>query len=191
LKLALGPIRAADFVNQVAGISVVRAMSTQDVHQTASGAAEQRSRSVHRLLVAFNGSPGSWAALERAIEIAAENRALLTIAAVVQEPHFLWQGPGPMSVPYSRETIRRDLEGEMLRHLANARDEVPATLSVTTQLLHGRAARALAALAEAGCYDLVVTGPRCAGRLDRLLHGSVTHGLLSRGRTSVLAVKTP
>lgn len=166
-------------------------MSTQDVHQTASGATEQRSRSVHRLLVAFNGSPGSWAALERAIEIADENRALLTIAAVVQEPRFLWQGPGPMSVPYSRETIRRDLEGEMLRHLANARDEVPATLSVTTQLLHGRAARALAALAEAGCYDLVVTGPRCAGRLDRLLHGSVTHGLLSRGRTSVLAVKTP
>jgi nucleotide-binding universal stress UspA family protein len=165
------------------------AMLIQDVHQTASQGAEQDRASVHRLLVAFDGSPGSWAALERAIDIAVSNRALLTIAAVVQEPRFLWQGPGPMSVPYSRESIRRDLEGEMLRHLANARDEVPATLSVTTQVLYGRAARALAALAEEGRYDLVVTGPRAGGRLHRLFCGSVTHGLLSRGHTSVLAVK--
>jgi nucleotide-binding universal stress UspA family protein len=166
-------------------------MSMQGIHQTVSEATDQGHGSVHRLLVAFNGSPGSWVALRRAIEIATENRALLTIVAVVHEPRFLWQGPGPMSVPYSRETIRRDLEGEMLRHVANARDEVPATLSVTTQVLHGRAARALAAFAEAGCYDLVVTGSCSAGRLDRLLRGSVAHGLLSHARTSVLTVKAP
>ena len=166
-------------------------MFTKGVHQTVSRATERGPGSVHRLLVAFDGSPGAWAALARAIDIAAENRALLTIAAVVQEPRFLWQGPGPMSVPYSRETIRRDLEREMLRHLANARDEVPATLSVTTQVLHGRAAPALVAFAEAGRYDLVVTGPRPSGRLRRLLRSSVTHGLLSRGHTSVLAVKGP
>ncbi len=166
-------------------------MQIQDVHQTASRATEQGPANVHRVLVAFNGSAGSWAALARGIDIAVSNRALLTIAGVVQEPSFLWQGPGPMSVPYSRETIRRDLEGEMLRHLANARDEVPATLSVTTQVLRGRPARALAAFAEAGRYDLVVTGPRPTGRMSRLLRGSVTHGLLSHGHTSVLAVKAP
>ena len=77
----------------------------------------------------------------------------------------------------------------MRRHLAEARDEVPATVSVTTRLLHGRPARAIAALAESGRYDLVVTGPRPLGRLGRLLHHSVTHGLLSRTRVSVLAVK--
>jgi nucleotide-binding universal stress UspA family protein len=92
-------------------------------------------------------------------------------------------------MPYTREGLRHDLEGEMLRHLANARDEVPAAVSVTTKVLHGRAARALAAYAEQGGYDLVVTGPRPAGRLARLFRGSVTHGLLSRGHTSVLAVK--
>ena len=32
----------------------------------------------------------------------------------------------------------------MRRHLAEARDEVPATVSVTTQLLHGRPWRAIA-----------------------------------------------
>jgi nucleotide-binding universal stress UspA family protein len=77
----------------------------------------------------------------------------------------------------------------MRRHLAEARDEVPATVSVTTRLLHGRPARALAALAEEGRYDVVVTGPRPVGRLGRLLRHSVTHRLLSRIHTSVLAVK--
>jgi hypothetical protein len=40
---------------------------------------------------------------------------------------------------------------------------------VTTQILHGRPARALATLAKQGDYDVVVTGPRCSGRLRRLL----------------------
>jgi nucleotide-binding universal stress UspA family protein len=166
-------------------------MIRQGVHQTAVQATAAGDGSVRRVLVAFDGSDGAWAALAQAIEIAASNHALLTIAAVVQEPRCVWMGPGAMAVPYTRETIRRELEREMLRHLANARDEVPATLSVTTQLLRGRAARVLAEYAEAGCYDLVVTGPRSTGRFSRWLRHSVTHGLLTRGRTSVLAVKAP
>jgi nucleotide-binding universal stress UspA family protein len=147
--------------------------------------------SVRRLVVAFDGSPGAWAALERGIEIAVSSRALLTIAAVVEEPRFLWQGPGTMGVTYTRESLRRELELELIRHLANARDEVPASVSVTTQLLRGRAAKVLAAFAEERGYDLIVTGPRPTGRWSRLFRGSVTHKLLSRGHTSVLAVKAP
>ena len=83
----------------------------------------------------------------------------------------------------------RELEVDMERKLAAARDEVPATVSVTTRLLHGRPARTLAELAEEGDYDLVVAGPRQAGLLRRLFGGSVTHSLLTRCGTSVLAVK--
>jgi nucleotide-binding universal stress UspA family protein len=165
------------------------AMLTQDLHQTAVKAPSAAGGSVRRVLVAFDGSPGAWAALTRGIEIAVSDHALLTIAGVVQEPRFLWQGPGALAMPYTREGLRHDLEGEMLRHLANARDEVPASVSVTTKVLHGRAARALAAYAEQGGYDLVVTGPRPVGRFGRMFRGSVTHGLLSCGHTSVLAVK--
>jgi nucleotide-binding universal stress UspA family protein len=166
-------------------------MAIQDLRQAAVQAPSASEGSVRRVLVAFDGSEGSWAALERAIDVAFSNHALLTIATVVEEPRFFWQGPGAMGVPYTRETLRRELESEMTRHLANARDEVPAAISVTTQLLHGRAARALAAFAEEGGYDLVVTGPRPTRRLSRLLRSSVTHGLLARGHTSVLAVKAP
>jgi nucleotide-binding universal stress UspA family protein len=145
-------------------------------------------RHVQRILLAFDGSPGSWMALDQAIEIAVGQHALLTIAGVVGEP-TVWTGFGPVTMPLTREMLQRDLERDMQRKLAAARDEVPATVSVTTQLLHGRPARALAALADSGGYDLVVAGPRPEGRLRRLLGCSVTHSLLSRCRTSVLAVR--
>jgi nucleotide-binding universal stress UspA family protein len=145
-------------------------------------------RSIHRVLLAFDGSAGSWAALHRAIAVADGQHALLTIAGVVGEP-TVWLGFGPIVMPYTRESLIRELERDMQRKLAAARDEVPATISVTTQLLHGRPARALAELAESGNYDLVVAGPRKAGFLRRLFGGSVTHSLLTRSSTSVLAVK--
>jgi nucleotide-binding universal stress UspA family protein len=145
---------------------------------------------LRRVLVAFDGSPGAWAALDRAIAVAVGQRALLTIAGVVQEPH-VWIALGPAPMPFTRETLLRDLEREMEQKLAAARDEVPAMVSVTTRLLHGRPGQVLATLADEGDYDLVVAGPRPDGRLRRLLGHSVTHTLLSRCHTSVLAVKAP
>jgi nucleotide-binding universal stress UspA family protein len=147
-------------------------------------------RPVSRVLVGFDGSPGAWAALEQGIAIATSQRALLTIAGVVQEP-TLFFGMAPTAMPYTHDSLRRDAERHMEQLLAAARDEVPATVSVTTQIMHGRPTRALSELAESGRYDLVIVGPRPAGRLRRLLGGSVTHGLLSRVGASVLAVKTP
>ena len=145
-------------------------------------------RQVHRVLLAFDGSPGAWAALEQAIAVADSQHALLTIAGVVGQP-TVWLGFGPAVMPYTRETLVRDLERDMQQKLAAARDEVPATVSVTTLLLHGRPARTLAALADSGGYDLVVAGPRPVGRLRRLFGRSVTHSLLTHCHASVLAVR--
>jgi nucleotide-binding universal stress UspA family protein len=140
---------------------------------------------VRRILVAFDGSPGARAALARAIEIAVSQNARLTIAAVVPDARWC-AGFGMMVMPISPEALRRDAEREMLRLLAEARDEVPADVSLTTQLLYGRPARALAKLADAEGYDLVVTGPRPVRRLPRL---GVTRRLVSRTRASVLAIR--
>jgi nucleotide-binding universal stress UspA family protein len=164
-------------------------MRTQDIEQIASPVVDSE-RQVQRVLVAFDGSEGAWAALDRAIAIVQSNHAQLTIAGVVGSPPPIACGmPGVLVTPYSPEALRRELDVEMQRHLAAARDEIPATVSVTTVLLHGKATRALAKLIEQGRYDLVVTGPRRTSRLGRLLHRSVTHGLLSRANVSVLAVK--
>jgi nucleotide-binding universal stress UspA family protein len=140
---------------------------------------------IHRVLVAFDGSPGAWAALHQGIAVAAARHALLTIAAVVEEPP-IWVGLPPFVVPWTRESLRRDAERRLERLLAAARDEVPASISVSTALLHGRTARALADLADGGRYDLVVTGPRrtgCRGR--RCVPGA----LMARCHAAVLAVR--
>jgi nucleotide-binding universal stress UspA family protein len=164
-------------------------MLTQDVEQIAAPVLDGE-RNVQRVLVAFDGTPGAWAALDRGIAIALGSNALLTIAGVVGSPPPLACGMGGGLVPpYTPEGLQRELDVEMERKLAAARDEIPASISVTTVLLHGKPTRALARLAEEGRYDLVVTGPRRITRLGRLLHRSVTHGLLSRGSVSVLAVK--
>jgi nucleotide-binding universal stress UspA family protein len=145
-------------------------------------------RSTPRVLLAFDGSAGAWTALERAIDVAVAEHARLTIAGVVGEP-TVWTGFAPVALPFTGEMLRKELEREMEQHLAAARDEVPATVSVDVRLLHGKPAAVLSELAEAGGYDLVVAGPRPAGRLRRLLGRSVTHALLTRSSASVLAVK--
>jgi nucleotide-binding universal stress UspA family protein len=141
-------------------------------------------RAPRRILVAFDGSDGAWAALHRAIDIAHREHALLTIAAVVPEPSP-WIGMGLVTVPYSRDALRRDAQRAMEQALAAARDEVPATVSVTTRLLSGRPGRELARLIERGDFDLVVTGARPPRRLRR----SVTRSVLAHSPASVLAVR--
>jgi nucleotide-binding universal stress UspA family protein len=123
---------------------------------------------IRRVLVEFDGSTAAWVALRRAIAVASGENALLTVAGVAEEPPC-WFAMTPAALPYTRDSLRRDAEREVERQLAAARDEVPATVSVTTQLLRGRPAQALAALAQEGGYDLVLAGPRSASRLKRLL----------------------
>jgi nucleotide-binding universal stress UspA family protein len=133
--------------------------------------APERTR-VRRVLVAFDGSPGAWEALQRGIAIAAAEHALLTVIAVVPQPSC-WIGAGPVAVPCTSESLRRDMERHMLRQLAAARDEVPATVSVTTQLIHGKPRRVLTELAESGDYDLIVTSLRGARFRRRRLRAPV------------------
>ena len=55
----------------------------------------------------------------------------------------------------------------MMRLFAAARDEVPANVSLTTRVLHGRTGRTLADLVEAGGYDVISQRPRPCRRLRR------------------------
>jgi nucleotide-binding universal stress UspA family protein len=138
------------------------------VEESGRAAVEVERQGIRRVLVEFDGSDEAWDALRRAIAVAVRDNALLTVAGVVEEPPC-WFAMTPAALPYTRDSLRRDAEREVERQLAAARDEVPATVSVTTQVLRGRTAQALAAFAQEGGYDLVLAGPRSAGRLKRLL----------------------
>jgi nucleotide-binding universal stress UspA family protein len=138
------------------------------VEDVSAAAAAVEPRGVRRVLVEVDGTAEGWAALKKGISVAMREHALLTVAGVVEDTPC-WFAMTPAALPYTRESLQRDAEREVERQLAAARDEVPATVSVTTRLLRGKAAPALAALAEEGGYDLVLAGSRSAGRLRRLL----------------------
>lgn len=144
-------------------------MLVEDVSRAAAAAEERQG--FRRVLVEFDGSSDAWAALRKGIAVATRENALLTVAGVVEDPPC-WFAMTPAALPYTPESLRRDAERAVERELAAARDDVPATVSVTTQVLHGKPAQALAALAKEGGYDLVLAGRRSAGRLRRLLRAA-------------------
>src|SRR5438876_764908 len=99
----------------------------QDLDRLAAPAAT-RERGVHRVLVAFDGSDGAWAALASAVSVSVSNHARLTIAAVAQMPACTCTFPGAVVAPFGVAQLERELDSDLRRCLAEARDEVPAAI---------------------------------------------------------------
>ena len=100
-------------------------------------------RSIQRVLAGLRRiAPAPGTPSSGAIEVAVGQHALLTIGRRRRRSPPC--GPvRPRRPAFAREMLCHDLEREMEQHLAMARDEVPATVSVDTRVLHGRpAARA-------------------------------------------------
>jgi nucleotide-binding universal stress UspA family protein len=83
-----------------------------------------------------------------------------------------------------REQYRRDADT-----LASALGEVG--LPATTHLRAGDPAHEIIAVAEEREADLIVTGTRGLGGIDRLLLGSVARNVLTHARCSVLVLREP
>lgn len=166
-------------------------MLVQDAPPLAVPSEALRQRRNQRVLVAFDGSPGAWAALAQGIEVAEAEGAALAIATVVAPHSYAWGAFAPAAAYQARAARQRLDTIERQQLLAAARDEVPAAVPVTTHVLHGTPAQTLTAFATHGGFDLVCCGPRPGGRMWRTLRGSVTHALLSRCPVSILAVKLP
>lgn len=144
-----------------------------------------------RLAVAFDGSDASWRGLQRAIELALDNAGSITLLGVVERPPW-WVSPWPSATcAVTLQHVKADIRSELLRHLAAARDEVPACLELHTRVLHGRPADALAEACSDGRYEVLVCAPRALGRLRRMLHPGCTRALIARAPISVLAVPPP
>ncbi len=144
-----------------------------------------------RMAVAFDGSEGAWRALARAIENAQDQGGSITLLGVVEEPAW-WLTAWPTAhCAGALQDVRRDLRAQMRCHLAAARDEVPAAIELHTRLLHGRPADALAKACAGDAFDVLICGPRPAGRLWRRLRPGCTRALLCRSSVMVLAVPAP
>jgi nucleotide-binding universal stress UspA family protein len=122
----------------------------------------------HDILVAIDGSSTAQRALEHAIDLSAALHAKLTILTVAPEvPAYA------RSAPVDIVALEQAAEDEAARRLREAVEQVPESVSVTTILRHGHAAKEILAVAKGATYDLLVMGSRGRSRLASNVLGSV------------------
>lgn len=132
-----------------------------------------------RILVGYDGSPGGEAALERALRLRQLGDTL--VAVTVSEEG--WASLVGADAPRAADELRSEAEAAHARAVERLRDEPGAE----AELVRGRAADALLALARKHDATLVVVG-RSPRRLHSALFGDVATTLLRSAPCSVLLV---
>lgn len=121
------------------------------------------------ILVAIDGSSTAQRALRHAIDLAEALNARLTIVTVAPEVPAFARGAA-----IDIAALEKASEDEADKRLRAAVELVPESVSVTTILHHGSAAKQILAVSRDGNYDLLVMGSRGRGRLASNVLGSVT-----------------
>ncbi len=138
------------------------------------------------VLVAYDGTQPSRAALDTAVEIAASSGGTLTLVCVIPviaAAYGIEMPPGT-SVAETIEAARTMLANEKL---ALAKRGV---VHVETALLEGNPVDRIVEYAEKHPADLLVVGSRRLSEAGRFFLGSVSDGILHHARCSVLVVKS-
>jgi nucleotide-binding universal stress UspA family protein len=139
----------------------------------------------HRVLVAIDGSPDADGALTEAIDLAASERARLTLFSAVVVPSaaaYVGAGGG-VAV-----TLARNAEADTQAILLAAVARIPDDVSVSVVLSRDPVRTAIIRQIEATGHDLVVMGSRGRGALRSALLGSVSHYVLHHSPAPVLIV---
>jgi nucleotide-binding universal stress UspA family protein len=134
-----------------------------------------RSRSLAKVGVAYNGSPESVHALERARELAEPTRATVTALEVVAIPSYAFTG-----------VVAPALGDSIERMLAEANERLGRLPGVEGHAVYGLAGEELAAFSRE--VDLLVVGSRGYGPLRRLVLGSTSDYLERHARSSLLVL---
>jgi nucleotide-binding universal stress UspA family protein len=133
--------------------------------------------------IAYDGSLEAAAALEAGYEIAARSRAAVTLLCALD--------PGPPGASFTNvadaeAAAHRDrLHAQEL--LDAAADAAPPGVEPRTLLLHGAPGPVIAAACD-GIVDLLVTGSRSYGPMQRALLGSVSEALTDGATYPVLVL---
>lgn len=129
-----------------------------------------------KLLLAYDGEAHSQAALEEAARVASEGGASVTVIGVVtpaESPSHFGTGPRPRTHDHVASAhaylLSRGVESEMKVEQGEAADEILRE-------------------AEAGGYDLIVTGTRGHGPVARLVLGSVSRKVAEHALCPVTVV---
>ncbi|MGQ9512636.1 universal stress protein [Thermodesulfitimonas sp.] len=136
-----------------------------------------------KIIVAFDASPQSFAALRAALEIAQKFGANVTTVSVVWLPEYV------STLDEVDENIQRARQyyEQPLRQAASLAAEKGVELK--SEVLYGHTGERLVEFAAAIEADLIVTGARGLGGVKRYLLGSVSNYLVNHAPCPVLVIR--
>jgi nucleotide-binding universal stress UspA family protein len=137
----------------------------------------------HHVGVAYDGSAEGKAALAAAYDIAARDRAAMTLYWTITDGRVAYAGVAAPDLDSLAQAVRVKAQDA----LDLAADAAPAGVNPETVLLRGDAAREIGE-AAAGVVDLLFTGTRGRGTLQRAIAGSVSQQLLLTATQPVVVV---
>jgi nucleotide-binding universal stress UspA family protein len=135
------------------------------------------------ILVAYDGSSSSRAAVQQAFELAKANDARVTVLSVAPSVAPL-AGLSGVSI----DALGAELEQWAERTAREGASTAPDELSVQTVTRSGHIGEEIVAEIEAGGYDLVVLGSRGRGRLTSELFGSANGYVHFHSRIPLLSI---
>ena len=147
------------------------------------GFAERDHPPLHRIAVAYDGSPEASVALATAIGLAQRAHGELTVIGVAGPPEYgyaaEWHGLAPIGLgDIDRKAKERLLEDAVSR--------APTGLACEARLLTGHAGALLSEVS--GEFDLLIAGSRAYGPVRRTILGSTTRKLIRSSACPVLVL---
>jgi nucleotide-binding universal stress UspA family protein len=141
-------------------------------------------RTVYRsILVPLDGSAHAAAALERAVALARDDGAWLTLLHVIEPPQL-----PPVGAAYVVGLVTPETEEQAEALLESAAATVPEGIPVAKVVRQGRAAEEILCRVEAAQHDLVVMGSRGRGPFRSLVLGSVSRAVHQHSPVPVVTV---
>ncbi len=138
------------------------------------------------IMLATDGSPSAEEATREAIDLAARLEVPLLVVSVAHEttPGYAYYGYAEVAAELRRMEL--DRIGDVLAAVRARAEE--SGVEVETLALEGPAARELCRVAANRDARLLVVGAHGWGRLQRLIHGSVSTYVLHHATTPVIVV---
>jgi nucleotide-binding universal stress UspA family protein len=151
---------------------------------------ENTINTMREILVATDGSPAAWAALEQALVLAAETGSGIAVITVWRalQGDFGLAYPSTAVLPDILEAERTHAEASLETAFTRAEE---AGVAIVTRLATGDPAEVICSYAEEIQARLIAIGTRGHGTVATLILGSVSQAVVRNAPCPVLVVRDP
>lgn len=154
---------------------------------------------INNILVAFDGSEGSYRALEFALNLAEKFEASVMILNVFQIPMMVSQTPAdPMSTSSAISSSGNDakfiddlkkIHEELINRAINKAKKIKPNVEITSELKEGDPALQIVETAKEEDFDVIVIGHKGESRMHEFLLGSNSEKVAHLSQCPVIIVK--